>query len=136
MKNGLIESIIVFFMLIILMFSSFSTHAFSFFDDTTPPVTTITFDPPVPNGLNGWYVTDVNVTLNATDDLSGVKTIYYQINGGPLESHDGDYFNFTLDHDCLDGYIEYYSVDNEGNVEQVKSVRISIDQLPRGGSAI
>jgi hypothetical protein len=130
MKKGLIESIFIFLILIILIFSSINTHASNFFDDTTPPVTTISFDPPEPNGLNGWYVTNVNVSLHATDDLSGVKTVYYQIEGGPLQSYDGDYFNFTLEHDCLDGIIEYFSVDNEGNVEEVKSVRISIDQLP------
>jgi hypothetical protein len=130
MRKGLIESIFIFLMLIILIFSSINTHATNFFDDTTPPVTTITLDPSEPNGLNGWYVTNVNVSLHATDDLSGVKTIYYQIEGEPLQSHDGDYFNFTLEHDCLDGIIEYFSVDIEGNVEEVKSVRISIDQLP------
>ena len=32
-------------------------------DDTTPPVTTHSLDPPEPDGLNGWYVNDVNVTL-------------------------------------------------------------------------
>ena len=44
-------------------------------NDTTPPVTTHNLDPPEPNGLNDWYVSDVTVTLNATDDLSGVKEI-------------------------------------------------------------
>ena len=130
MKKGLIESLIVFMMLVTLIFSSFNTHAFNFFEDTTPPVTTITFDPPYPNGLNGWYVTDVNVTLNATDDLSGVKTIYYMIPGEQWASHNGDYINFTLDQDCLIGDIIFYSVDYAGNQETIKSASIDIDQLP------
>ena len=51
-------------------------------DDTTPPITTHTLDPPEPDGLNGWYVSNVNVTLTATDDMSGVNVTYYRINGG------------------------------------------------------
>ena len=50
-------------------------------DDTTPPVTTYTLDPPKPDGLNGWYVSDATVALNATDNMSGVKEIRYTING-------------------------------------------------------
>lgn len=42
-------------------------------DDTTPPVTTLSFDPPTPDGLNGWYVSNVTITLNATDNQSGVN---------------------------------------------------------------
>ena len=54
-------------------------------DDTTPPVTTISLNPPAPNGDNGWYVTNITVTLNATDDESGVKVTYYAIDGGQCE---------------------------------------------------
>jgi hypothetical protein len=35
-------------------------------DDTTPPVTTISFNPPEPDGENGWYVSNVTVILNAS----------------------------------------------------------------------
>ena len=44
-----------------------------FFDDITPPVTTCTLDPDTPDGDNGWYVSNVTVTLKATDDMSGVN---------------------------------------------------------------
>ena len=134
MKNGLIRKGLVF--TIIAMFigvsalSCVSSKGRFTSDDTTPPVTTITFDPPVPNGLNGWYIIDVNVTLNATDDLSGVKTIYYQIPGEQWANHKGDYINFTLDQDCLIGENSFYSVDYTGNKETIKSASIDIDQLP------
>jgi hypothetical protein len=95
----------------------------------SPPVTTISFDPPEPNGCNGWYVSDVNVTLNATDE-DGVKTIYYKIPGEDWKSHSGDSIKILLDHDCLIGTIEFYSVDNDENQEGVKSADINIDQLP------
>jgi hypothetical protein len=97
-------------------------------DDTTPPVTTITFNPPTPNGENGWYVTDVNVTLNATDDLSGVKAIFYKIPGDDWKNHSGDSIKILLDYDCLIGIIEFYSVDNNGNQEPINSYEIYIDQ--------
>ena len=49
------------------------------FDDVTPPMTTATPDPMSPNS-NGWYRVTVLVTLNATDNESGVNATYYQIN--------------------------------------------------------
>jgi len=99
-------------------------------DDTTPPVTTCTLVPAEPNGLNGWYVRDVEVTLSAWDDISGVKAIYYRIPGDEWKNHTGYFLIFILDHDCLDGWIEFYSVDYAGNHEVAKSIRIKIDQLP------
>ncbi|UCD13947.1 MAG: hypothetical protein JSW60_00585 [Thermoplasmatales archaeon] len=108
-----------------------STGNMVFFDDITPPVTTISFDPPHPDGDNGWYVNNVTVTLNATDDVSGVKAIYYKIPGDEWRNHTGDFLIFILDYDCLqDGLIEFYSVDYAGNQEETKSVLINIDQLP------
>jgi hypothetical protein len=125
-KYLLIVGIILLFVL-----SSVTPLAFGvniFFDDTTPPVTTITFDPGNPNGNNGWYISDVNVTLNATDDLSGVKAIYYKIPGDDWKNHSGDSIKILLDSDCLIGVIEFYSVDNDGNVESINSYEIYIDQ--------
>ena len=93
-------------------------------DDTTPPVTTISFDPPTPDGENGWYVSNVTVTLNATDDESGVNVTYYQLNGGGWHRYIEPFLR------AMDGNhsIEYYSVDNAGNVEDIKSVICKIDQ--------
>lgn len=99
-------------------------------DDTTPPITTCTLEPPEPNGDNGWYVTDVYVTLNATDDISGVKEIFYRTTESEWLNHSGNYLIFILDDECLDSSIEFYSVDNAGNQEETKSIGINIDQLP------
>ena len=94
-------------------------------NDTTPPVTTISFDPPVPNGCNGWYVSNVTVILNATDNESGVWRTYCsllppgQVYTEPiLLSKDGIY------------YIYFCSVDYAGNVELPKSVGVKIDKTP------
>ena len=93
-------------------------------DDTTPPVTTNSFDPPTPNGENGWYVSNVTVTLNATDDESGVNVTYYRLNGGEWHRYTEP---FLMSKNRTHS-IEYYSVDNAGNVEDIKSVICKIDQ--------
>jgi hypothetical protein len=92
--------------------------------DNQPPVTTISFDPPEPDGLNSWYVSNVNVTLNATDE-NGVKITYYRINGGPWRIY---HSSFVLSEDGDDILIEFYSVDNAGYTEEVKNATVDIDQ--------
>ncbi|MFA5102983.1 MAG: hypothetical protein WC525_07495, partial [Candidatus Thermoplasmatota archaeon] len=94
-------------------------------DDTTPPVTTCAFDPPEPDGQNGWYVNDVTVTLNATDNESGVNVTYYRVNATPWEIYAEP---FILSNDGSHIVIEYYSVDNAGNTEPTKTVTCAMDQ--------
>jgi len=91
-----------------------------------PPVTTISFDPPEPDGCNGWYVSNVTVTLNATDQ-DGVNATYYRINNGTWETYTEP---FVISEDGDDILIEYYSVDIDGNIEDVKSSELDIDQTP------
>ncbi len=100
----------------------------SFDDDTTPPVTTCTLDPGTPDGDNGWYASDVNVTLNATDDMSGVKEINYKIGSGSWYTITGDNGTFVVDIDDDDLPIEFYAVDNAGNEETHQIVTIDMDQ--------
>ena len=104
-------------------------------DDTTPPVTTYTLDPPEPDGLNGWYVSDINITLNATDDMSGVKEIHYSINGvwGVIEGSNG---TFVVTNDGWDIEIKYWAIDNTGNVEPKNTIMplINMDKTPPRGS--
>ena len=96
-------------------------------DDTTPPVTTISFDPPYPDGDNGWYVSDVTITLEATDDMSGVDFIKYLLDDSDWLTYTGP---FTVESDGYHG-ITYYAVDKAGNVEQPSEViRFGIDQTP------
>jgi len=97
----------------------------NYLEDTTPPVTTCTLDPPRPDGLNGWYVSNVTVILNATDDDSGVNTTYYRVNSGIWQTYIEP---FILVDDGYDILVEFYSIDNAGNQEDVKSAEIDIDQ--------
>jgi hypothetical protein len=99
-------------------------------DDTTPPVSTHSLDPPDPNGENGWYVSDVNVTLNATDDMSGVKEIKYRVNDGYPQTITGSEGTFLITQadDKDDCKVEYWAIDNFGNVESSHTFYIDMDQ--------
>ncbi|MBC7081181.1 MAG: carboxypeptidase regulatory-like domain-containing protein [Thermoplasmatales archaeon] len=91
--------------------------------DTTPPVTTISVEPQLP--VWGWYVTNVTVTLTAQDDESGVNATYYRINEGNWITYTAP---FTLSTPGKHK-IEYYSIDNEGNEEDVNTDYIPIANL-------
>jgi len=96
-------------------------------DDITPPVTTIYFDPPYPDGDNGWYVSDVTITLEATDDMSGLDVIKYLLDDSDWLTYTGP---FTVESDGCHR-ITYYAIDKAGNVEQPSEViRFGIDQTP------
>ena len=92
--------------------------------DTTP-FTEISLDPPDPDGENGWYVSNVTVTLTAKGFIYGVNVTYYRINGGEWETYTSPFTIFEEGDDIL---IEFYSVDNNGTAEDVKSETIDIDK--------
>ena len=99
------------------------TGKLSYRDDTTPPMTTATMDPEL---HIGWYPLGVIVTLNATDNESGVNATYYRIDTGvwhtytqPFMIEDGGMF-----------LVQFYSIDNAGNAEAPKQVEIKIDNEP------
>jgi hypothetical protein len=84
-------------------------------EDTNPPVTTCTiqgdFDP-----LYMWYTEEVAVFLEATDDVTGVKATYYEVDGGTTQTYTGP---FLVTGDGIH-QVCYWSVDNEDNVETKK----------------
>jgi len=105
--------------------------------DNTKPISGYPplLNPPNPDGLNGWYVSDVTVTLNATDPWnhvrSGVKEIRYTINGGEERVINGSYGRFDLTEEGKDILLEYWAVDWVGNIEEPKnSYTIDIDKTP------
>ncbi len=89
--------------------------------DRTPPITYIYLDPPVPDGLHDWYVSDVLVTLNATDNESGVSKIRVPSLPGGVYTEP-----FLVTEDCYNN-IRISAVDNVGNIEAVKVLAIKID---------
>jgi hypothetical protein len=126
MKQRIICKALAVAVIILLSLSATPSSGISDNDDTTPPVTTCTFDPSEPNGENGWYIY-VTIILHATDDLSGVKEIRYSINGGSEHVFPGDYGSFILIEDGKNICINYYAVDNAGNVEDGEKSYVDLD---------
>lgn len=48
-------------------------------EDPTPPTTTYELLPSSPNGENGWYNTPVDIKLSASDQDTGIGSIFYKI---------------------------------------------------------
>jgi len=95
-----------------------------FGNDTTPPITICILNPLEPDGENGWYVSKITVTLNATDDDSGVNITHYKLDGGAWQTY-LESFTITLDGQHL---LKYYSVDNAGNIEPERSITLALDK--------
>jgi len=103
--------------------------------DDTPPVSSYTLNPAAPDGDNGWYVSDVEVTLTAVDPEIGceqpgsdVKEIKYKIGDGSWQTAPGNEVTFIVDNDADDLLIQYYAIDNIGKVESTNSFTIDMDQ--------
>ena len=102
-----------------------AVYHFTITAPNSPPVTTCNLTPSSPNGKNGWYITDVNVTLNATDpDGDTVSFTKYRIDGGAWKTYNG---TFTIS-DEGEHLLEFYSGDDKGNNESMKNVTIKIDK--------
>ncbi|MBC7081431.1 MAG: right-handed parallel beta-helix repeat-containing protein [Thermoplasmatales archaeon] len=109
-------------------------HNQTHYVDNTPPTTTKTYGTPYyTDGTNEWITSSTLITLSANDGgtcTCGVKATYYRI------WHNGSWSNwntytspFTLSEECLH-YIEYYSEDNLGNVENVHNQTVYVDNTP------
>ena len=93
--------------------------------DTLVPVTTASPSPAMPNGQNGWYTTDVVVTLSASDNCSGVASTEYSTDGGASwQPYAGA---FTVAAEGMN-VILYRSADRAGNAETAGSLVLNIDK--------
>jgi parallel beta-helix repeat protein len=101
-------------------------NSVSFKIDTIAPITTHTLVGFI--GSQGWYVTNVTVTLSANDATSGVNYTKYKLNTGDWIVYTG-FFVVTTDGNYT---LYYYSVDFAGNTETTKQVafRIQHDVTP------
>jgi hypothetical protein len=86
------------------------------------PQTTCVTDPASPNGQNGWFVSDVTVTLEAYDEISGVSHTLYRLDNGDWTTYTGPFVVSEGAHT-----LEYYSVDNAGNAERVNTRDLNVD---------
>lgn len=85
-------------------------------------------------GNNGWYRSDIVVTLSATDDSgSGVQKTEYGFASSPDTGCSGPWYTYTVPiQGTLEGsgYLVFRSIDNAGNVEPCQSQFIGVDKTP------
>jgi uncharacterized membrane protein len=86
----------------------------------TPPVTTCTLAGDMEGGV---YVSDVTVTLTATDD-SGVDYTKYKLDNGEWTTYIAPFVVSTNGNHT----VRFYSVDNAGNTEMEKNSTFTIQQ--------
>jgi len=90
--------------------------------DTVAPVTNASLNGT--EGDNGWYTSNVTVTLLPTDATSGVDTTYYSIDGGNWTEYNS---SFVISDDG-ETSIEFYSVDKAGNKETAREVTVKVEK--------
>ena len=125
MKKELLIKTLALSIVVLFIFTAVtpSIGVSSYLDDTTPPVTIIEVYGLL--GENGWYVDylGLDIKLVATDDISGVNKTFYKIDGK-------EWLEYTKMFEINENGIhtvDYYSVDNAGNVEDVKFAEIKLD---------
>ncbi len=105
------------------------TTAHDLLVDYTPP---ITFANDAGPGRNGWFTGPVVVTFTATDDLSGVQSTEFSLDGGATW--------ITGISTTVVGQgvhtLSYRSIDNAGNIEVPPVLTVKIDTTPPMTSAI
>lgn len=95
-------------------------YVYTYPRETTPPVT-------VDNADTQWHNYVVEVILKAVDDESGVADTYYTIDGSDptMNSSKGNLITFSTDGIFA---LKYFSIDNAGNIEQIREATIKIDR--------
>ena len=91
--------------------------------DETPPHTTCTLDGEMQDDE---YISDVTVTLNANDNLSGVDNTQYRLD---MEEWTTYTDSFVVSEEGTHT-VDYYSVDNIGNIETIKTCTFTITYPP------
>jgi Chitobiase/beta-hexosaminidase C-terminal domain len=94
--------------------------------DSSVPQTILETTPAIPDGLNGWFINAPTINFNATDLQSGIKETWYKLPGD---------LTFTLFvapfilSNQADNEIQFFSIDNVGNVEVIKSAHVKYDNV-------
>lgn len=95
--------------------------------DTQAPVTTAAVTGS--SGTNGWYVSDVTVTLAASDSGSGVKDIRYALNAMAEVVVPGSTASVVLLEDGTYD-LRYHAADLAGNIEAEHPLILKMDKTP------
>ena len=101
--------------------------------DTTPPVTAIVVGEPKYGNYPVYVTSATNFLFTASDDLSGVASMVYSLDGGAFEAA----FPFNLQRIVLPPNVlagphmlRYYSTDRSGNSETTKTIPVVVDDTP------
>jgi hypothetical protein len=87
--------------------------------DETPPYTTCTLEGEMQGDI---YISNVTVTLDAIDNLSGVDKTTYRIDMGEWITYSTPFIvSGEADH-----RVDFYSVDNIGNIEEINTCEFTI----------
>jgi hypothetical protein len=93
--------------------------------DVLAPTTSASLSPEHPDGLNGWYVHPVTLSLAAAYDLSGISNSEYSFDGGVTWSTYASQAIFDQDGKYT---ISYRSTDQAGNVGVAKTISFHLDK--------
>jgi len=94
--------------------------------DNVAPTTTLTTNPASPDGTNGWFKrSSVSFALAASDATSGPAGSSYTIDGAGTQSYSGTVTISTQG----DHTVTFWSTDNAGNVEGVKTTHVKLDNV-------
>jgi hypothetical protein len=102
--------------------------------DAASPTTTVVMTGT--QGNNGWYVSDVQMTLAATDNEggSGVMGIYYSVDG--VEAIvEGSSASYAIVGDGTHT-VTWFAIDNSGNKETPQEMSVNIDTTPPSISSL
>lgn len=99
--------------------------------DTLAPVTTASPSPATPDGQNGWYTSDVAVTLSANDNCSGVVSTEYSTDGGQSWQPYAGAFTLVTEGTNV---VLYRSADAAGNAETAGQLVVKIDKTAPAAS--
>ncbi len=87
--------------------------------DLTPPVSSAALSG---DAYSGSYIASAKVTLSASDNLSGVQTTSYQLDGGSITAYSAPITVSSLGTHT----VAYWSTDYAGNTESHKSVSFKV----------
>jgi hypothetical protein len=89
--------------------------------DTNPPITESFLSGRRGNG--GWYLSEVNFSLQAFDNAAGVNATYYRVDGGSLSVYTS---RVLVSGEGMHA-VEYYSIDHSNNSETIRVRTFGID---------
>jgi hypothetical protein len=73
-----------------------------------------------------WHTNPVLITLNSSDERSGIDKTEYRVNGGEWRDYSHP-INLSQEGEYS---IDYRSIDNGGNIEPINEVKVGIDTTP------